>query len=241
MRRDYHRWFSGRLGREMGVVVYGHWGTPLLVFPTSGGDEWEMESQGMIDALGDAIEAGRIKVYTVGSNSDQSFYNHGAHPAHRSWMQRMWDEYISREVIPLIHRNCQGLVPTATMGASLGAYHAVNTLCKHPDTVKVCFGLSGMYDMKRFMDGHYDDNFYFNNPVDYLGGMTDPDEIARIASCRVHLVTGHGPWEHPEPTYRLSGILSSKGIPHHLDNWGERGGHDWPFWKDQMREYVKGL
>ena len=36
----------------MGVVVYGHWGPPLLIFPTSGGDEWEFERQGMLDALG---------------------------------------------------------------------------------------------------------------------------------------------------------------------------------------------
>ena len=60
------------------------------------------------------------------------------------------------------------------MGASLGAYHAANTLLKHPDVVKRCFALSGVYDMKRFMDGAYDDNFYFNNPVDYLANLSRP-------------------------------------------------------------------
>lgn len=241
MQRDYHRWYSGRLGREMGVVVYGHWGMPLLAFPTSGGDEWEMEGQGMTGALAEAIDAGHVKLFTVGSNGDQSFYNRGAHPAHRSWMQRMWDEYIRWEVIPFIHAHCQGPVAIATMGASLGAYHAVNTLCKHPDVVKVGFGMSGLYDLRRFMDGHYDDNLYFNNPVDYLGGMHDPGEIGRIASCRIHLATGHGPWEHPESTRELSRVLWSKQIPHHLDDWGAMGGHDWPYWKHQMREYVKSL
>ena len=38
MRRDYHRWYSERVNRDMGVVVYGHWGPPTIVFPTSGGD-----------------------------------------------------------------------------------------------------------------------------------------------------------------------------------------------------------
>ena len=60
------------------------------------------------------------------------------------------------------------------MGASLGAYHAANTLFKYPDVVKRCFALSGVYDMKRFMDGAYDDNFYFNNPVDYLCERVGP-------------------------------------------------------------------
>ena len=45
MKREYHRWYSSRLGIELGVVVYGHWGPPLLGFPTSAGDEWELEGQ----------------------------------------------------------------------------------------------------------------------------------------------------------------------------------------------------
>jgi len=36
-------------------------------------------------------------------------------------------------------------------------------------------------------------------------------------------------------------VLASKGIPHNVDDWGSMGGHDWPFWQHQMREYVKGL
>jgi esterase/lipase superfamily enzyme len=36
----------------------------------------------------------------------------------------------------------------------------------------------------------------------------------------------------------MSGILAQKGIQHHLDDWGARGGHDWPYWKEQMRDYL---
>ena len=73
-----HRSAGPRHGRS---AVYGHWGTPLLAFPTSGGDEWEMEGQGMVGALAEFIDGGRIKLFTVGSNGDQSFYNKGAHPS----------------------------------------------------------------------------------------------------------------------------------------------------------------
>ena len=65
MKREYQRWYSQRLGLELGVVVYGHWGPPLLGFPTSAGDEWELEGQGMVGALGDFIDGGKIKLYTV--------------------------------------------------------------------------------------------------------------------------------------------------------------------------------
>ena len=57
MKVEHHVWHSPRLGREMGIRVYGHWGPPMLVFPTSGGDEWEFEGQGMISALGHHIDA----------------------------------------------------------------------------------------------------------------------------------------------------------------------------------------
>ena len=60
--------------------------------------------------------------------------------------------------------------------------------------------------MKRFMLGDYDDNFYFNNPVDYMSNMSDGWAMHHLASCDIHLATGTGPWEHPAESYRLSGF-----------------------------------
>ena len=212
MRTEYHHWYSGRTSREMGLVVYGHWGPPMLVFPTSGGDEWEMDRQGMIGALADFIDAGRVKVFTVNANSGDAFYNKGAHPFHRSYMQAQYDAYVRFEVVPFIRRHCQSDdIGIATMGASLGAYHAANSLFKHPDVFRRCYALSGVYDMKRFMDGLYDDNFYFNNPVDYMSQMDDPHTRELLAGCEVHLATGHGPWEDKGPTYRMAGDPREQG------------------------------
>jgi esterase/lipase superfamily enzyme len=127
------------------------------------------------------------------------------------------------------------------MGASLGAYHAANSLFKHPDVFKRCLALSGLYDMKRFMDGMYDDNFYFNNPVDYLANLADPWFFQELSTCDIRIATGHGPWEDCASSYRLSEILASTGIRHSLDDWGPLGGHDWPYWKQQMRQYVSSI
>ena len=68
------------------------------------------------------------------------------------------------EVIPFIHMHCHGLVAIATMGASLARTTASNTMLKHPDAVRVLSAMSGVYDMRGFMDGFSDDSFYFNNP-----------------------------------------------------------------------------
>ena len=61
MRIEHHNWVSPRLGWDMGVAVFGHWGPPLLAFPTSHGDQWELQRQGLLDAIADFIDAGRSK------------------------------------------------------------------------------------------------------------------------------------------------------------------------------------
>lgn len=224
----------------MGLVVYGHWGPPLLAFPTSHGDEWELERHGLIAAMAEFIEAGRVKVFCVGSNNHESFLDSGAHPFHRSWRQRVFDDYIRHEVVPFVHHHCRTPgIPIAAMGASLGAYHAANTLFRYPHLFKRCYALSGVYDLRRFMDGLYDDNFYFHNPVDYVASLSDGWTLDQLRSCEIRLATGSGPWERSGYTYEFSRILSSRGIRHGLDDWGPRGGHDWPYWQEMMREYLR--
>jgi esterase/lipase superfamily enzyme len=242
MKREYHRWHSPRLGLDMGVVVYGHWGPPLVGFPTSAGDEWELEHQGLIDSLADFIDAGKIKFFSVNSINGLSFYNRAAHPFHRSYVQSVFDSYLRNEVVPFIFDNCKATwIAISTMGASFGAYHAANSLFKHPDVIKRCIAMSGVYDLKNFMDGQYDDNFYFNNPIDYLANQSDPWFYDNVANCDIHISTGCGPWEKSGPSYYLSEILNRKNVRHSLDDWGHMGGHDWPYWKHQMREYLSRL
>jgi esterase/lipase superfamily enzyme len=239
VRIEHHNWYSPRLGWDIGVAVFGHWGPPLLAFPTSHGDQWELQRQGLLDAIADFIDAGRVKVFCVGSNNHDSFLNKGAHPFHRSWRQRMFDEYIRNEVVPFVHTHCQSPgIPITTWGASLGAYHAVNTLLRYPHLVKRCYGFSGVYDLRRFMDGMYDDNFYFHNPMDYMASMGDGWFLQQLDNCEIRLVTGSGPWEDSRPTYAFASVLARKGIRHDVDDWGWKGGHDWPYWKEMIREYV---
>ena len=139
----------------MGVAVFGHWGPPLLAFPTSHGDEWELQRHGLIDAIGDFIDAGRVKVFCVGSNNHESFLNEGAHPLHRSWLQRMFDEYIRDEVDPFIYDSCQSprhadCERWARRSAPTMPPTRSSTI---PHLVKRCYALSGVYDLRNFMGG----------------------------------------------------------------------------------------
>jgi esterase/lipase superfamily enzyme len=196
----------------------------------------------MIDALGHHIDAGKVKVFCVDSMNNQSWYDKRAHPRHRSYVQAMYDDYIASEAAPFIESHCgtPGIGIT-TSGSSFGAYHAVNTLFKHPDKFRRCLAMSGVYDIRKFMDGDYDDNFYFNNPMDYVANLSDPWYYHHLRQDDIRLATGNGPYEDSGPTYRFAEVLRRKDIPHSVDDWGAEGGHDWPYWKKMMNEYIGRL
>ena len=55
------------IDRGMTIVQYGHYGRPVLVFPSEAGRAWDFENNGMVDAIGYLINDGRIKLYCVDS------------------------------------------------------------------------------------------------------------------------------------------------------------------------------
>ncbi len=229
MRRDYHNWYSQRLGRKMELLAYGHAGMPVLVFPTSHGRFYEYENSGMIHAVSQKIDSGALQVFCVDSVNSESWYNRGIHPHDRVMRHIAYESYILYEVVPLM-KGVNGAGQICTTGCSLGAYHALNFALKHPDVTSTCVSMSGAFDMRSFMDGYYDNDFYFNNPVDYVPNMTDSWFLEHYQKMRLVLAVG----DHDiclGENFRMAQILGAKGIPHWLDVWtgGER--HDWPLWQ----------
>ena len=56
MRRDYVKWYSPSLHRDMELLAFGERGFPVVVFPTSGGRFFEYEDRGMVNSLAPKIE-----------------------------------------------------------------------------------------------------------------------------------------------------------------------------------------
>lgn len=225
----------------MPVAVYGTWGVPMLFFPTASADFEEYERFNLISAISSHIDRGAVKVYSINTINSMSWFDETIHPAERARRQALYDAYVGREVIPFIHNECNGWQPICTVGASMGAYHALNTLLKHPGDVRSCIGMSGIYDMRRYMNGYFDENCYFNNPPDYLSGMHDHDLLEQIRRTRINLIVGRGPWEHIDWTQSATDALSSKSIPVNMDVWGHDVSHDWPWWKTELNVYIPRL
>ena len=67
MHREYHKWWSPRLGRDMEMSILGHGGVAALVFPTSCGRFYEFEDRAMVAAVADKIGAGQLQLFCVDS------------------------------------------------------------------------------------------------------------------------------------------------------------------------------
>ena len=72
MKREYHKWSSPALGRDMELLVFGHDGPPALVFPTSCGRFFEFEDRGMVNAVRDKLEHGHLQLICVDSIDSES-------------------------------------------------------------------------------------------------------------------------------------------------------------------------
>lgn len=237
MKREHHRWHSPSLGRDMELLIFGHAGARVLVFPTSQGRFYEWEDRGMTWALGEHLERGWVQLCCVDSVDAESWYARWRHPAERAWRQEQYDRYLLTEVLPLTWASNPNPF-VITTGASFGAYHAANFAFRHPELVGRMIGLSGLYDIRRFADGYHDGNVYRNNPVDFLRNEHEPWRLAALRRLDIILVTGQDDsFRHQNE--ELSSVLWSKQIWHALRLW-DGWAHDWPWWQRMIRQYIGG-
>ena len=219
-------------------MTYGHYGFPSHV-SDGGGRLSEYERFYVIDAMQGSIEAGKAKVFSINSINRESWLNDELHPKYKALRQVQYNNYIAGEVVPYIWNSCQGRFGVITAGASLGAFHCANQLFRRPDLFAGCIAMSGAFDIRGYYKGdYYDDNVYFNNPVDYLPNIEGWTLEAlrhkeHITSSPVRETT------RTRCVARLSGILSMKGIPHARTLWGYRMPHDWPTWREIMKYYIQ--
>jgi len=102
------------IGASGTVLAYGHWGAPVLVFPSEAGRAGDFESNGMVDAVADLVEQGRVKLYCVDSHDAQSWSDRGLPLEERARRHGEYEGWILDQVVPWIHEDCGGPLPAET-------------------------------------------------------------------------------------------------------------------------------
>ncbi len=237
MKRDYHQWWSPALQRNMELLVFGHSGARVIVFPTSKGKFYEWEDRGMIEAMEWAVEQGWFQFYCVDSVDAESWYNYGQHPGYRAYRHTQYERYVLDEVVPLSWQlNPHPYLIAA--GASFGAYHAINIALRYPETFQRALGMSGIYDIRSWVHGYSDENIYYNNPIDYVKNANDPHHLHRLRQVELILAVGEQDPNFGHNRY-FSELLWQKNVWHAFRVW-DGWSHDWPWWRQMVQRYLGG-
>jgi len=242
MNREYIKWFSPNLQRDMEMLVFGDSGARVLFFPTRKAHFYDYENWGVMNALRPKIESRLIQVYCVDSVDAESFYNTFICPADRIKRHIQYEKYIVEEVLPFSQtKNKNPLLIAA--GCSLGAYHAMNLTLKYPQLFFKVVGMSGRYDLtqpmrvfKDLFQGFVDENVYYNMPNQYMQGLCEPKYLDEIKRLKITITVGEDDAFLVDNQFFHS-ILNSKSINNELIIWSGES-HNPVEWRQMVQLYL---
>lgn len=226
----------------MELLVFGHAGARVVVFPTRGGRFYEYENLRITQWLADKLEKGWLQLYCLDSVDTESFYCWWAHPSGRIARHLAYESYVLEEVFPLMDQLNRHPC-TIAHGCSLGAFHAANIALRHPERFQKLAAFSGRFDLTEpvewfgdLLDGFYNDDVYFNTPLHFLPNL---DDLARLEALRrmdIVIVIGE---EDPfrAQNERLCRLLWEKGAQPKLHLWQDRA-HRGYYWRRMAALYL---
>jgi len=243
MKIEYYKFWSRHLQQDMELKVYGQSGKPVLVFPSFCGRFYDYENFGMIEAASKYIEEGLFQFCTVDSIDSQTWGNFDGDLATRGRRHENYNLYITKEVVPFIHDRRGEHQMLLTTGCSMGGYHSANFFFRHPDIFDSLISLSGVYDLRLFVDNSMDKDVKRNSPLLYLPDLTDEWYLRHYRRSTIIICSGQGAWEDRmlADIAALRGVLAEKQIHAWIDLWGKDVNHDWPWWRKMLAYFLGKL
>ncbi len=238
MHREYHRWWSPSLHRDMELLEFGHGGRRVIAFPTSKGRFFEWEDRGMPRALAHALEQRLAPPHLRRRGRRRELVRLPRSPR-RAGLAARAVHFVHRQRGAAAGRT--GGTATRSLvlaGASFGAFHALSIGLRHPDKFNRVLSMSGLTDIRGFLDGYHNETIYFQNPVDFIPNEHDGWRLDQLRRQDIILAVGNGD-RLLHQNRDLSGKLWSKGVGNALREW-DGFAHDWPVWHKMINMYIGG-
>ena len=236
MDREYIAWDSPILGRRMEMLWFGHAGKPMIWFPTSAGRFYQNEDFGLVGAVGDLVESGAIQICCVDSVDNESFYAKDRHPAERIRRHDQYDHYLANEVVPFARSKGADRRPDRDPGSVVRRLPRDQLRAPPSRALRQDGGVLGQV-RHPLVPGRLLGRALLLPLPDRQRAEHGPEWAWKLSSMDICIVTGETD-NILEGSKQLIGILSAKGIRHRGDIWAAPYGHDWPWWKVQIRSYV---
>ncbi len=241
MNRETVTAHSKNLGKDMSIRVYGESGWPIVAFPIQDAMSDCYEQFGMVDAMKDYIEGGKVQLFVLDSVDAEGWSDRGGDNVLRVKVIEAFYNYVCEEVVPFVHeRNGSDLRPL-TMGCSLGATHALVAFLRRPDLFQGVIALSGGYDAQFFFGDWMNTTLYFNSPVHFLPNTPHDHPYIDLYNRReIVLCCGQGAWEEEglRTEHIVDDAFRALGVDAWCDYWGNDVDHDWPWWQKQIQYFL---
>lgn len=231
MQKQVWTWTSPLLSPEPARLArWGHFGVPVLIFPTAGGDFEEIERFELIRALAPLIDQGRMKAYSLDALSVRAWLEGIRSPWECAQFQDRYDTYVTGEVLTRIREDCHDdRIEPILVGASLGAALAVHTLTRDPRAFRAVIAMSGAFELPVSCSRE-------GLPVSLLQSLSllDGPRLEELRHRKILLGCGQGDHERPRESEQVSEALGSRGVPCRLSLWGPASGHTWMSWRERL-------
>ncbi len=239
MQKEYYKWNSEFLNKEIEISSYGHFGTTILLFSSNTPNHKEIEENGFLDLIYPMIHSGRCRIFSVTNLQDECWLDDTKRSLLKSKRHFEFNKFIEEELVPQIYTECGGPVPIITAGASYGGFIASNTFFRRPDLFIGTIALSATFNIEHYSKDYYDENCYFNSPVHYLPNLTDKYWVTHLLSRHhIYLASGSGENENPHNTSQFGDLLNSKGFRANVEIWGNEFGHNWESWSQMLKHFI---
>lgn len=241
MNRETVTAHSKNLGKDMSIRVYGDSGWPIIAFPIQDAMSDSYEQFGMVDAMKDYLEGGKVQLFVLDSVDAEGWSDRGGDNVLRVKVIEAFYNYVCEEVVPFVHeRNGSDLRPL-TMGCSLGATNALVAFLRRPDLFQGVIALSGGYDAQFFFGDWMNTTLYFNSPVHFLPNTPQDHPYISLYNRReIVLCCGQGAWEEEglRTEHIVDDAFHALGVNAWCDYWGTDVDHDWPWWQKQVQYFL---
>ena len=226
------------------MIAYGHYGRPLLVFPSQQGPALGVRGardgrRGRAADRGGPGEGLRRRLLRLG----QLVPRRTLPLEERAQLHGLYEDWIVNQVVPLIHDDSRRRAEIMVTGVCFGAYHAANFALRRADLFPLAICLSGVYDVRVVGWGERGDARLLQQP----GGLRlaprrrPPRLAARPASTccssRPGPVGGHDGRARQHAAVRAA-CSPRRGSGTSSTSGARTSPHDWPAWRAQIAHHL---
>lgn len=229
---------SEELERDFDVTVYGSEGWPAIVFPEGDSTCTSWENAGMIDALQEFVDSGKIQLFCIDSMDDEGWYSRSALPEYRLENIRTYLGFAQNDFASFVATHTSSEQKPLLLGAGMGALNATLLLLNDPSQFGGLLALSGNYDVRSFLSEEPSKEWLALSPVDRMPNLTSK-EVTALEGRPIAFVCGQHPSEDGIATQRtLEAEFANKGIEATFEYWGFDVSHSWNWWKEEASQLL---